>query len=344
MFAKFADYLRSIFRGRNEDLDQLERLPVDGEMQVALANTVLADIIKERRQQRFWTFLRRSLFAVVAIFGVLYYVMFQMSILGWRLMPVKDIVGVVRIEGPISSGSLASAEKVIPVLRKAFEAENVKAVVLSIDSPGGSPVEAERINYIIDELKRKHNKPVYAVIHNVGASAAYMISLHADEIYAGRYSIVGSIGAVMASWDLHKALARLDVYQKVYASGNLKAMLNPFIESTPAAENKAQSIVDLMGQRFYSELKAKRGHALVSDIQYDSGEVWDGETAKTIGLIDAVATIEQVANEKHPGIKLHEMGPGANKLDLFSASIGDWLQSLGREAVAGALIQESVIR
>lgn len=344
MFSKLGKLLRSVFWGRNDDLDRLERLPTDGEVQVALANTVLADIIKERRQQRFWTFLRRTLFAVVAVFGVLYYVTFQMSILGWRITPKKDIVGVVRIEGPISSGALASAEKIIPVLRKSFEADNVKAIVLSIDSPGGSPVEAERITYIIDELKKKHNKPVYAVIHNVGASAAYMISLHADQIYAGRYSIVGSIGAVMASWDLHKALARMDVYQKVYASGDLKAMLNPFIEPTPAAEKKAQSIVDLMGQRFYSELKSRRGGALVKDVVYDSGEVWDGETAKSIGLIDAVATIEQVASEKHPGIKLYEMGPGANKLDLFSSSVGEWVRSLGREAIAGAVIQEGSIR
>ena len=245
--------LRSWFSrkgGNSSPSVSVEDLPSDPKLQTALANAVLADLIKERRGNRRWTWIKRAGFAAFFLVGLVFYISFEAKTGGVKFIPSDPVVGVVRVEGSIMSTTLASADKIVPALRQAFERDNVKAVLLAIDSPGGSPVEAERIGYVLDELKKKYHKPVYAVVQNVGASAAYMIALHADKIYAGRYSMVGSIGAVMSAWDVHKALERYDVYQKVYASGELKSMLNPFTATTPAAEEKAQSIVNLMGERF----------------------------------------------------------------------------------------------
>lgn len=342
MWNRFKGWMARLFKGK-DDLAAIEALPEDREVQVALANTVLADIIKERRHDRTWAFLKRTAFAAMFGLGFIYYVAFQLSINGWRVIPDDPLVGVIRIEGSIMNTSIASAEKVVPALKRAFEADNVKAIVLAIDSPGGAPVEAERINFVLDEMKAKHKKPVYAVIQNVGASAAYMIALHADKIYAGRYSMVGSIGAVMSTWDVHKALAKLDVYQKVYASGEMKAMLNPFIPSTQAAEDKAQSIVNLMGQRFANELHDRRGKMLQGDVKYDTGEIWDGEGAKKLGLIDDLGTIEAVAS-KYPDAKVYEFGPRNGGSGLFSASVGDWAQSVMAGAIRNAVTPETTIR
>jgi protease-4 len=129
-------------------------------------------------------------FGLPVLLGIVYFLFF-LSSTGFRWGPFGDVVGVVRIEGQISSTDHASADSIVPLLEKAFANPNVKAVVLSIDSPGGAPVEAERIYTAIGSLKRKHPKPVVAVINNLGASAAFLIALHADKIVAGRYSLVG---------------------------------------------------------------------------------------------------------------------------------------------------------
>lgn len=317
-------------------LDNPDLLPSDPAVQSAMASIVLSDLIKERRRDRQWVHLKRLGFAAFFVIGTLFYVKLQADVVGWRLTPRTPLVGVVRIDGDIMSTSLASAEKVVPALEKAFESKNVEAVVLAIDSPGGAPLEAERINYVLDKLRAKHPKPVYAVIQNVGASAAYMIAVHTDKVYAGRYSIVGSVGAVMSSWNVHGALEKLNVEQKVFASGKLKAMLNPFMPSTPEAEAKAQSLVNSAGQRFVQEVKDRRGDKLDASTVYDTGEIWDGATALKMGLIDEIGTIESVAAQ-YENAKVHEFGPSRPSRGIFSSSVGTWLSESIRDGVRAAV-------
>ena len=113
-------------------------------------------------------------------------------------------MAIVNVTGAIGSGQLASAEELVPVLEKVFQSRKVKAIALNIDSPGGQPFEAERVGQTIERLKAETGKPVYAFIGNTGASAAYRLALHADRIVDGKYSLVGSIGAVITGWDFHK--------------------------------------------------------------------------------------------------------------------------------------------
>ena len=264
----------------------------------------------ERRSERRWRMLfQLLLFGTPLILGLLYF-LFVLSSAGLRLgpWPWSQVVGVVRIEGKIESNALACAEKVIPALEKAFSSAEVKAVVLSIDSPGGAPVEAERISSAIASFRQKHPKPVVAVINNLGASAAYMIAMHADKVVAGNYSLVGSIGAIMAPWDVSKALGRLDVSQRVYASGKLKAFLNPFTAPSPEAEAKARQIVSHMGNTFVEELHRARGHALKAGVDYGTGEVWGGAEAKRIGLVDEIGTLDEVVATTW-GLKTYDYGP-----------------------------------
>lgn len=281
--------------------------PAAEDLQQSITDSLIGDLVKERKSERKWKFVKRSMFVSAFALGVIFSLVNSAQQFGWKIIPGGEKTAVVSIEGEISADSTASADTVVPLLKKAFEDPNVKAVVLSIDSPGGAPVEAERIYKAVAMYKKDNPKPVIAVINNVGASAAYLVALHADKIVAANYSLVGSIGAVLAGWDFHKALETLQVSQRVYASGKLKSMLNPYIPMTAEADAKAQTMVDKMGERFRAELTNTRGKKLVAGMDYATGEVWDGIDAKRIGLIDELGTLDSVV--KSFGAKGVDYGP-----------------------------------
>jgi len=278
----------------------------------------------ERESERRWRMLFQALvFGMPVLLGILYFLFF-LSSTGFRWGPFGDVVGIVRIEGAIGSNEHASAEAIVPLLEKAFANVNVKAVILSIDSPGGAPVESERIYTAIGSLKKKHPKPVVAVINNIGASAAFMIALHADKIVAGKYSLVGSIGAIMAPWQFDRAIAKVDVSQRVYASGKLKAFLNPFTPVTPEVDSKAQRLVDQLGLAFLDEVKAKRGARLKQGVDVATGEVWPGPEAKELGLVDAVGTIDEYVAANY-GVRAYDFGPTNQSMPLLGRTLQDVL-------------------
>ena len=291
------------------------------------------ELIKERRSERRWKILfQLLLFGGPVLFGVAYLLFFS-SAMGFQWGPFGSVVGVVHIDGAITPTGAASAKRIVPAIEKAFTYPNVKAVVLSIDSPGGAAVEAERIYRAIENLKKKHDKPVIAIINNVGASAAYMIAMHTDRVYAARYSLVGSIGTMIDGWDLHKAMERLDVAQRVYASGKLKSMLSPFLPMSKEAEDKARQLVNQGGAIFVADLKATRGNLLKPSIEYGSGEIWAGEEAKAIGLVDEIATLDEVIATTW-GIKSYDFGPNQESFGPWSSTFQGFAQSLADALVA----------
>lgn len=277
-------------------------------IQGMVADQLLADLLKERRSERRWKWIKRTVFSVISGIIAIMSMIVYMDKQGYKIIPSDDIVGVVRIEGAIERGNLASADKVIPLLKKAFEAKNVHAIILQINSPGGAPEEAERINTAIAQLRVKHPKPVVATIDNIGASAAYMIAIHADKIYAGNYSLVGSIGAILSTWDLHRVKEKLQVEQRVYASGAFKDMLNPLHPISAQQEAKAKELVGNIAARFIAEVKQRRGNRLKSDYpDMFNGTVWTGSEALDIGLIDKIGTVETVASAWK--MRIYDFGP-----------------------------------
>ena len=294
--------------------------PPQEEIKSLLADHILMDLLNERKSERRWKWIKRFTFSTIGALLFAVYLAFYASSLGYRLIPNAEIVGVVNVSGSIGSGQLASAEELVPVLEKAFNSPKVKAIALNIDSPGGQPFESERVGQTIDRLKSETGKPVYAFIGNTGASAAYLLALHADKIIAGRYSLVGSIGAVITGWDLHKLAEKFDVNQRVYASGIHKNMLNPFVAMSKESETKAQEMVNRMAVVFADEFKSKRGTRLKEGFDYTTGEIWGGEEALAIGLIDEIGTIEGVvSNEWHA--KTHDFGP-TNQAKGFLPQLG----------------------
>ena len=287
----------------------------------------------ERKAERRWRMIFQALFfGAPFLFGLLYFLFFLNST-GFRWGPLTDVIGIVRIEGEIGANKVASADNIVAALEKALSNAQVKGVVLAIDSPGGAPADAERIADAVKSLRQKHDKPVYAVIGNLGASAAYMIALRADKIVAGKYSLVGSIGAVMAPWQLDRAIARLDVSQRVYASGKLKSFLNPFTAVSPEADAKAKHLVDQLGATFVTELKNARGRTLKVGIDYGTGEIWSGVEARDVGLVDSIGTLEDVVSLEW-GLKAYDFGPRRQSAGFLSGLAASALGSAAESMLA----------
>jgi protease-4 len=301
--------------------------PSDEEIKHAMADRLLADLLNERRAERRWRRVKRMAFSAFGLATALAWLAVYLAGHGYAPMPGEDAVAVVHLSGPVGAAETASAEKVVPALEKAFKASHVKAVALQIDSPGGSPFESERIGDRLDALRRETGKPAYAFIGNTGASAAYLVALHADRIVCGRYSLVGSVGAVIAAWDFHRLLEKLDVDQRVYASGPLKNMLNPYKPMPPASDAKAQEMVDRMAATFAAEFKRLRQGKLKDKVDYFTGEAWGGEDALRLGLVDEVGTLDNVARREW-NLPLRDFGPHDGAKGLFE---------LGAAAAAGLL-------
>lgn len=306
--AIFVDVLREM-RAQRESMERVHR-SAEEERRTAE---------KERRSHRRWKFALQSiLFGGPTLIALLYFGYFVVATSSFSFGPIEEVVGVIKIKGEMVAGGAAGADRVVPVLQKAFESQRVKAIVLDIDSPGGAPLESERIYSALTQFKKKHPKPIVSVIENVGASAAYLVAIHTDTIIAGNYSLVGSIGVIIEGWDLHRAAERLSIGQRVYSSGALKSMLHPFLPMTPAADKKAKELVSGGGAAFAETVRSLRGDKLKRGVEFSTGEVWYGKQALEIGLIDEIGTIDELIANRF-GLPAHSFGPVKQGGGLFSS-------------------------
>ena len=204
---------------------------------------------------------------------------------------------VVDVKGEIAAGAEASAEFVVAAMRSAFEDSGAQAVVLLINSPGGSPVQAGIINDEIVRLKAKHGKPVYAVVEETCASAAYYIAAAADDIFVDKASIVGSIGVLMDGFGFTGTMDKLGVERRLLTAGENKGFLDPFSPMSGQQRQYAQAMLDQIHQQFIQVVKAGRGERLKETPETFSGLFWTGQQAVEMGLADRVGNLDYVARE-----------------------------------------------
>ena len=257
-----------------------------------LEKLAFASINEQKATRRWKTFVRLSwlLFFVVLVWLVLH-----------RGTPKAGATvahtAVVEIKGEISAGAEASAEFINAALKAAFEDEGAKAVVLLINSPGGSPVQAGMINDEIRRLKLKHKKPVYAVVEETCASAAYYIAVAADQIFVDKASIVGSIGVLMDGFGFTGLMDKIGVERRLLTAGENKGFLDPFSAQTEKQRAFAQAMLNQIHQQFISVVKAGRGQRLKEIPEMFSGLFWTGQQAIQLGLADQFGTLELVARD-----------------------------------------------
>lgn len=203
----------------------------------------------------------------------------------------------VEIKGEIASGAEASAELIVAALRGAFEDAGAQAVVLLINSPGGSPVQAGIINDEIRRLKAEYRKPVYAVVEESCASAAYYIAVAADKIFVDKASIVGSIGVLMDGFGFTGLMEKLGVERRLMTAGENKGFLDPFSPQTESQRAFAQGLLNQIHKQFIDVVKAGRGSRLKETPETFSGLFWSGQQAIELGLADQFGSLDFVARE-----------------------------------------------
>ncbi|GAB16829.1 peptidase S49 family protein [Gordonia effusa NBRC 100432] len=220
-----------------------------------------------------------------------------------------DRIAVVRLDGHIGSGvggrSGLTGEGVESVLKRAFNVEHLKAVVVTINSPGGSPAQSEYIAERIRQLSAEKGVRVLAFCEDVAASGGYWIACAADEIYAARTSIVGSIGVVSSGFGLATALERVGVERRLYTSGENKARLDAF---SPASDEDVEWLKNLQEQlhtAFIAWVRQRRGSKLKgTDAELFNGDVWVGKRAVDLGLVDGLGVMRSVIAERYPDAEI----------------------------------------
>jgi protease-4 len=205
---------------------------------------------------------------------------------------------VVEMRGELDADSPASAENIMSGLQAAFKNKGTQGVVLRINSPGGSPVQAGEINDEIRRLRAKYPAtPIYAVVEEVCASGAYYVAVAADQIYVNKASLIGSIGVIIDGFGFVGAMDKLGIERRALAAGENKTFLDPFSPLSPQQRDYAQKMIAEIHQQFIAAVKAGRGARLKESPELFSGLVWNGARGVDLGLADALGSVDYVARE-----------------------------------------------
>ena len=259
-----------------------------------LTQLAFAAVKEQRRARRWGIFFKLLFFAYLVTLLVLVWP----DDLGTATAAAKKHTALVRVDGLIASSTEASAKNVIEALRKAFKDEKTAGLIVEINSPGGSPVQAGEIYDEIQKLRQQYPKiPVHAVASDVCASGGYYIAAAAQKIYANKASIVGSIGVRMDSFGFTDAIAKLGVERRAYTAGNNKDFLDPFKPVNPAEVQHLQGMLDGIHQQFIAAVKQGRGERLKQNPDIFSGLMWTGEQSIALGLVDALGSTRYVAED-----------------------------------------------
>ena len=254
---------------------------------------LLTEQLKVSRANRRWRWLRFISFSV-AVVAAVWWVMKDGA---QPVMQSASHTAVVTVSGVISSDGEANAEDINQALRAAFEDEGAKAVVLLINSPGGSPVQAGIVSDEMLRLKAIYKKPLYAVIEETGASAAYYIAASADDIFVDKASVVGSIGVLMDGFGFTDLMQKLGIERRLMTAGENKGFLDPFSETTPRQKAHVQRVLNQIHAQFIEVVRAGRGTRLQETEDTFSGLFWTGEQAVELGLADQLGGLDYVARE-----------------------------------------------
>ena len=284
----------------------------------AMLERLANQLLSQQRSERRWRIFFRLAWLALAL------------AVAWALLsdrfgqpaPSTPHTALIEVRGEIAEDTEASAEALVSALRSAFEDEGAQAVVLRINSPGGSPVQSGIVNDEIRRLKALHDKKVYAVVEEVCASGAYYIAVAADEIYVDKASIVGSIGVLMDGFGFTGLMDKLGVERRLLTAGENKGMLDPFSPQSDKQNAFAKAMIDQIHQQFIQVVRQGRGERLKETPETFSGLFWNGDEAVAMGLADHLGGLDYVAREVVKAEEIIDYTPHENLAERLAKRFG----------------------
>lgn len=291
----------------------------DAWMRGLITKLAESSLVEQRRARRWGIFFKFAF--------LLYLLLFLFVMIGGSTedtLSDEPFTALVTLDGAIMDDTPANADTVIEGLREGFESEHSKAVILRINSPGGSPVQS---NYIYQEMLRLRakypDKPLYAVVSEMAASGGYYVAAGATKIYADQASIVGSIGVRMDGFGVVDAMKMLGIEYRELTAGDHKALLSPFVPVNPEEKAHMEGLLNEVHQQFIKAVKEGRGDRLKLDTPgLFSGLIWTGQQSVDLGLIDGLGTVESVARDVVKVEKVVDVTSEESVLDRLLGRLG----------------------
>lgn len=294
-----------------------------------ISSVLVHDLLREKRADRRWKNIR-----FIFWFALIAYLIYNLfNWLGGNVsgnLPLdRKYVALIRLEGMIAPGRDFSAEELTPVLRDAFMDKSASGIIIDINSPGGTPVQAAIIHDAILSLKAKYKKRVIVVGEDLLTSGAYYVAVSADKIYVNPNTLTGSIGVIMKGFGFVDLMKKIGVERRVYVSGSDKDRLDPFLPQTPEDLNKIKAVMSEVHDNFAAAVMAGRKGKLQGDpaILF-SGDFWSGQTALKLGLVDGLGNLMDVMDKEFQTTQYKEYGGTANFFKLLSGQMGTALDTL----------------
>jgi protease-4 len=277
-----------------------------------LLNQIVLDFMRERKRKRLWAWIKRAIIVIVLI---LLYFNFHRLVSDTDKDAAKPHAGLIDLKGTLFDTESGNGENFEKGMAQAYKKKGLRAMIIRINSPGGSPVQADYMFNTIQYYQKAYPKiPVYAVCADICASGAYYVASAAKDIYANESSLVGSIGVIYSGFGFVDSLQKLGVTRRVQTAGNNKAFLDPFLPEAETSRVFLQKMLDDTHQEFIKKVRLGRGTRLKENADIFSGLFWTGKEAIGLGLIDGFASSEQLVREK---LKLKRIVDYTYKQNVF---------------------------
>jgi protease IV len=297
-----------------------QALPGDKSWERNVIERLALAALTEQQRARRW-----NIFFKLLLFIYLFIVLFLFLPKDWEKggISAEKHTALIEIEGVIGYDKQASADNVIAGLRAAFKDPKTRAVILRINSPGGSPVQSGYINDEIFRLRKLHSDiKIYAVITDICASGGYYIASAAHQIYADKASLVGSIGTVMDGFGFVGTLEKLGIERRLWAAGEHKGFLDPFSPLRPEDVSHIHGLLKEVHQQFIDIVKKGRGERLHEDPSLFTGLIWTGEQGLKLGLVDALGSSSHIAREVVHAERIVDFTEREDYLDRLAKRLG----------------------